>query len=73
VSEQEPRTIRLEDTTLVVEHVRAWRLEASYSTSGNPSGWHTVVWIRDVAWQFHINGDHVQALTTAVEGLRGRR
>jgi hypothetical protein len=61
------RTITLEDTTLLVSEIRAWRVDAFGSESGqNP--FNTTVWLSAMPHPFSIRGDHCDALTAAVEG-----
>jgi hypothetical protein len=65
-----PRTIRLDDTVLVVDRIRAFRLEPSYMAKApSDDGWITTVWLESVSQSFFIRGDHVDALTAAIEGL----
>jgi hypothetical protein len=57
------RTLRLGDTVLLIEHVRAYRLDLSYP-SDEPL---TMVWLEHMPHCFSIKGDHLDELSAAIE------
>lgn len=59
------RTLRLGHTTLVVEHILAWRVTPDVQRDGMV----TSVWVRDVNISFVLEGNHADALARAVEAL----
>ena len=63
------RTLQLSDTVLVVEHIRAFRVDPAYGKSADDEdAWVTTVWMHEVDLSFPIRGHHMEALTRAVEG-----
>ena len=62
-----PRTLRLDDTVIVLEHVRGFRVENRYVKEGELQAY-TAVWLLDVAHPVFIFGDHLDTLQRALEG-----
>jgi hypothetical protein len=68
-TEHPPRTITLEQTTIVVFDIRAWLVVApphpAYPLEDAPL---TYVYLRDVPHPLIVRGTHTDALRAAVEG-----
>lgn len=55
------RTVTIGDTTLVVQHLRGWRVWSVDERT------HTAVWVRGFEHPFIESGDHREALCAALE------
>lgn len=75
-----PRTLRLDDTVIVLEHVRGFRLEPRYGhVPDEPPGsarsrelLYTLVWLESVDRPLSILGDHLDTLREALDGDASR-
>lgn len=63
-----PRTLRLDDTVIVLEHVRGFRVEPRYIGEGRPEMAYTNVWLVDMPQPLVILGDHLDVLRAAIDG-----
>ncbi len=68
-----PRTVRLDDTLIVVDHVRAARVEPRYSSDPESRGeWVTTVWLSGAMHPVSVFGDHIQTIADAIEAREPR-
>jgi hypothetical protein len=69
------RTIKLVDTVLVLEHVRGLRLERAYGYASLPENERdaTLVWCADMSDAFCVEGNHVDTLQAAIDGITDNR
>lgn len=62
-----PRTLRLDDTLIVVDYVRAARLEPRYAPASPDDQLVTIVYLHGAEYPVSISGDHVDTISKAVE------
>lgn len=60
------RTLRLDDHLIVIECVRAARLEQRYGRNADDEPFDTFVWFHGLEHPVSIRGDHLDALAKAI-------